>query len=166
MKITLRSDKNNRLGFVEKYNHYFYEDRRVSVLCMAEVGGYFSEPYVLRGDEFIPAAQIEEEMGIEKYIKAKKPFYSVIGTGNIIVSAKIAMTLGENKEYIPSKSIYGLYYLDKNSLKCVGNGEWTAVLKKISATNEQIEAWIQRLGEQFVQCGNDRELFLKSRFVE
>ena len=166
MKITLRSDKNNRLGFVEKYNHYFYEDRRVSVLCMADVGGYFSEPYVLRGDEFIPAAQIEEEMGIEKYIKAKKPFYSLIGTGSIIVSAKIAMTLGENKEYIPDKSVYGMYYLDKNSLKSLGNGEWTAVLKKVSVTNDQIEAWLQKLGERFVKCGNDRSLFLKSRFGE
>ena len=108
MKIQLRSDKHNRLGFVEKYNHYFYEDRRVTVLGLADVGGYFSEPYVLRGDEFIPASQIEEEMGLEKYLKAKKPFYSVIGTGNIVVLAKISMTLGDNKVYIPEKSTYGL----------------------------------------------------------
>ena len=97
MKITLKSDKDNKLGFVEKYSHYFYEDRRVSVLGMADVGGYFSEPFVLRGDEFIPAAQIDEEMGIAKYLKAKKPFYSVIGTGNIVVSAKIAMTLAKTR---------------------------------------------------------------------
>lgn len=164
MKLILKSDRNNRLGFVEKYEHYFYKDRRVTVLCMADVGGYFSEPYVLRGDEFIPAAQIEEEMGIEKYIKAKKPFYSVIGTGNIIISAKVSMTLGEKKEYIPGKSTYGLYFLDKNSLKSIGNGEWSANLKRVATTNEQIEAWLQKLGWQFVLCGNDRELFLKSRF--
>lgn len=166
MKVTLRSDKDNRLGFVEKYAHYFYEDRRVSVLGMAEVGGYFSEPYVLRGEEFIPAAQIEEEMGISKYLKAKKPFYSVIGTGNIVVSAKIAMTMGEKKVYIPEKSVYGLYFLDKNSLKPLGNGEWEANLKKVSSTNERLEAWFHQLGEQFVQCGHNRELFLKSRFVK
>lgn len=164
MKVTLRSDRNNKLGFVEKYSHYFYEDRRVTVLCMADVGGYFSEPYVLRGDEFIPAAQIEEEMGLEKYLKAKKPFYSVIGTGNIVVSAKIAMTLGENKTYIPEKSVYGLYFLDKNSLKPLGSGEWEANLKKVSATNEQLEAWFHELGRKFVECGNDRGVFLRSRF--
>lgn len=164
MKIQLRSDKHNRLGFVEKYNHYFYEDRRVTVFGLADVGGYFSEPYVLRGDEFIPASQIEEEMGLEKYLKAKKPFYSVIGTGNIVVLAKISMTLGDNKVYIPEKSTYGLYFLDKNSLKCTGSGEWEANLKKVSATNEQIEAWLQNLGESFVKCGNDRGLFLRSRF--
>lgn len=164
MKITLRSDKHNRLGFVEKYSHYFYEDRRVTVLCMADMGGYFSEPYVLRGDEFIPASQIDEEMGLEKYLKAKKPFYSVIGTGNIVILAKISMTLNGEKEYIPEKSVYGLYFLDKNSLKPLGNGRWEANLKKVSIVNEQIEAWMQNLGYQFVKCGNDRGLFLKSRF--
>ena len=166
MKVTLKSDRNNRLGFVEKYHQYFYDHRKISVLCMADVGGYFSEPFVMRGEEFIPAAQIEEEMGLEKYIKAKKPFYSVIGTGNVIVSAKIAMTLGENPEYLPENSAYALYYIDKSSLVNKGSGVWEANLKRVPATSDKIEQWFHEIGKKFAECGNDREVFLKSRFGE
>lgn len=166
MKIKLKCDKNNRLGFVEKYTQYFYEDRQISVLGMANVGNYFSEPYVFRGEEFIPAAQIEDEIGIEKYVRAKKPFYSVIGTGNIIVSAKISMSLDKPSIYIPEKSMFNLYYLDKDSIVQKSNTEWEAKLRRLSATNESLEKWFKSLGEKFVESGNDRELFLKSRFIK
>ena len=165
MKVALRSDKYNRLGFVERYSQYFYDYKRISILGIADMSNCcFAEPYVLRGDEFIPASQIEEELGISKYIKAKKPFYSVIGTGNIIVSAKVAMSLGDTPIYIPEKSIYSLYYLNKDSLKSQGNGRWVADMKRISQTNDSIMEIVHNMGKEFVKCGGDRELFLKSRF--
>lgn len=164
MKLELRCDKNNRLGFVEKYSPYFYDDRRISVLSMCDVGGYFSEPYIYRGDEFIPASQIDEEMGIAKYIKAKKPFYSVIGTGNIILDAKISMSLGTPSVYIPEKSLYSLYYLDKDSLKRTGERSWEVQCKRLSSMNITIEGWLQTIGERFVKYEGNRESFLKSRF--
>ena len=165
MKITLRCDDDNHLGFVEGYSHYFYDERRVTALGLATVGGYFSEPYVFRGGKFIPAAQIEEEMGIEKYLKAKKPIYSLIGTGNVIVQAKISMSMQDNS-YIPEKSSYTLYFLDKNSLVPKGVGEWSANLKRLTTMNDTLQSWLHKLGEAFVKNGNDRGLFLRSRFTQ
>jgi hypothetical protein len=166
MKLKLRSDKNNKLGFVESHTHYFFSEKRVEVLCMADVGSFFSEPYVLRGDEFIPAAQIEKEMGVSKYIKAKKPFYSVIGTGNVIIKARIAMSMGANPEYLPEKSTYSIYGISKDSLRHVNGSHWEANMRRITTMSPALTEWFHTIGKQFVATGGDREQFLKSRFAK
>lgn len=161
MKIALRSDKHGNLGFVEKYKRYTYRDNSISIMCMADAGGYIAEPYVLRGDEFIPVKQIKEEMGIDKYINAKKPFYSLLGTGNVILSAKIAMSF-DNK-YLPEKSSYHLYILNRESLVQTGSGRWEASTKLLTVGNAQIEKWLHDVAMRFTECGTDREVFLQSR---
>lgn len=165
MKLTLRSDSGNRLGFVESFSNYYYKERRVSLMCLVEVGRSFPEPYIKRGGDYIPASQIDQEMGIESYVKAKKPFYSVLGTGTAVLKARIAMSL-EDGSYLPESSQYELFFINKVSLVQKGVGEWSADLTRISVINDNLQKWFHKLGSEFAKCGGDRSLFLKSRIVQ
>ena len=75
MKLKIKSDINGNFGFVEEFKPYVYDTKAVTVKMIVDAGNKMSEPYVMRGGRFIPAKQIEVEMGIDKYVRSKKPSY-------------------------------------------------------------------------------------------
>lgn len=161
MKLKLKCDINGNFGFVEKYKPYIYDNGTISISAIVNVGKYIAEPYVFRGGVFVPAKQIEEEMGIDKYIKAKKPFYSVLGTGNLIVDMKIAYDV-KTKEYIKDKSTFKMYGIVKDSLS-FKNDEWSCDIRTLTSSSTELENWLDKVSMEVAKTGSNREEFLKSR---
>lgn len=162
MILNLRCSDDGKFGFVERYSPYVYVDGAIHIKALATAGGYFSKPFIMRGGEFISAQEIEKEMGIQKYIKAKKPFYSVLGEGNLIVDARIAYDLKTNS-YIKSKSVFNMYGIVKDTLT-LNDGIWSVELRRLSSSSKELEDWVTSVSEKIAVIGNDREQFLKSRF--
>jgi hypothetical protein len=163
MKLKLKCDDNGKFGFVETYKPYAYNTGSVSMMVIANAGSFIAEPYVYRGGSFIPAKTIEEEMGISKYITAKKPFYSVLGTGNIIVDMKVAYDL-KTKEYIKEKSTFNLYGVVKDSLAFDGKKGWVVDIRRLTTSSPEIDAWLDDMARKVASTGKDREELLKIRF--
>ena len=163
MKIKLKCDEDGIFGFVEKHKPYFYDTGSIAIRALVNVGDYLSEPYVFRGGKFIPAKQIEDEMGIEKYIKAKKPFYSVLGTGNLLVDMKVAYDL-KTKEYIKDKSIFKMFGIVKDSLTFSEKDGWSVEIRRLTSSRDKLDSWLDSVAEKIAKMGSDRGLLLKSRF--
>ena len=166
MTLTLKCDIHGTLGFVETFKPYVYNNGVIHIKALANVDGYLPEPMVSRGGVFVPASQIDEEMGIAKYIKAKKPFYSILGTGDIVADLKVAYDL-KTKLYIPAKSDLKLYGFVKNSLVYDSDSKsdlWTVQLRRFTTSSEKLDEWLSSIANTIAQMGNDREAFLKSRF--
>jgi len=164
MKLKLRcSDDGESFGFVETFKPYSYVNGAISIRAVAEAGGYFSEPFVYRGGEFVSARQIEEEMGISKYIKAKKPFYSLLGEGNVIVDMRVSYDL-KSKRYLPDTSYFKLYGIVKDSLVQDGD-DWFVELRRYSSSSPELDNWLQNVASRVARFGIDREKFLMSRLM-
>ena len=163
MNIALRCDKNGNFGFVEKFKTYYYNNGAISILALADVGNFLSKPFVYRGEEFLPAEQIDNEKGVDKYIKAKKPFYSVLGNGNILLDMKVAFDL-KTKEYIKEKSSFKLYGVVKDSLSFDKEKGWSVKTKLLTSSSSQLDDWLEFVAKKVAETGDNREMFLKSRF--
>lgn len=165
MKLKLKcSEDGEAFGFVEIFKPYSYTTGAISIRAVAEAGGNFSEPFVYRGGEFISLKQIDEEMGIAKYIKAKKPFYSLLGTGNVILDMRAVFDI-KTREYIPSKSSFNLYGVVKDSLFQDENDDWYVELRRYSSRTPELDGWLHRLAKKSTRFGYDREKFLMSRLI-
>ena len=165
MVLELKCDEEGRFGFVEKYKPYAYDTGAVKIMAIATVGkeGYLSAPYVYRRGSFELAKDIDDEMGIAKYLKAKKPFYSVLGTGNVIIEMRVAFDM-KKKEYIKNKSSYSIFVIDKDSLACSKEGIWTVNIRRMTSNVPELESWVDSVARKVAMYGSDREQFLKSRF--
>lgn len=157
MILKVRKDDKGDWGFVEKYKKYRYTDKGyVEALGVVSVEGVFVKPYVFRAGEFIPADAIDSEVGIDKYIKAKKPFYSLVKDG-FIVSVRAAISFTENKVLLEESS-YDVYIMNAPVGKCD-----EVSFKKVLDRSEKLDGLmigpILTLGESF----GDREAFLRSR---
>lgn len=164
MKLTVRmSDKSPKWGYVEKFDVYRYDNEGfITVITGLHVIGpgeaTLTQPYVLRGGEFIPLNVIEEEMGIAKYIKAKKPFYSLIEDGYVI-QLKVRLNF-ETGEYIPKKSILEVYTPE---IKNCGVLDGTMFLRRILSHPPKLKELLHSLAAEVATCKGDKEVFLKSR---
>ena len=164
MTLSLKADSScQKFGFVETWKPYSYDTGAVTIMAVVNAGEYVAEPYIFRGGNFEPAELIDSEIGIEKYIKAKKPFYSLLGTGNLIVEMRVCFSLKDNS-YIPEKSSYILYGVVKDSLVYSEKTGWTVKLKRLTSVNEKVQEWLNTMGIRIASYGADRGLFLKSRF--
>ena len=160
MEIRVRSDKENRWGFVEEYKVYDYLGKG-SIDALVGIGfdREMTEPYIYRADKFIKLSEIDKDMGIEKYIKAKKPFYTLLEDGFIAkLNAKVDFI---NGKYLPEKSSYSVY-TPLNVSK--GNGSKVkVVLMRVNEIpnelNDSMQKLLQKVGESF----GDREVFLRNR---
>lgn len=170
MQLRLRESQDNQLGFVETYKIYRYgENGSVSIKVSLDIEGENSlgkpsAPYVFRGNSFIPLSQIEEEMGIEKYLKAKKPFYSLVHNGKsgiLVLSAKIYIN-AETGEYDPDKSSFKIYILNKVSP--TSDGGAIGKYSEISNYTKDYRTWFDNFAREFAKCKFDRGAFLKTRF--
>ena len=165
MQLTLRKDKDGRAGMVELFRIYKYiEDGSVSLRCAVKVNSDMSlslqEPSVLRQNEFIPLAQIDEEMGIAKYIRAKKPFYSLLDNRTFVMYAKVAFTL-ENLVYLPEKSHFRLMYPRRTT--DTPDGNLIAFLTEVGSYSPASIEWFSQFAQQFAKYNFDREKFFRSR---
>lgn len=166
MKLELRCSSDGEFGFVETYKPYSFRYGAISIKAVANVGDYLSEPYVFRGGLFIPARTIDEEMGIFRYIKAKKPIYSVLGKGNVILDMRVAYDLNK-LSYIKEKSYFNIYGVVKDSLICEKEDgiheKWYVDIRKLTSSNSDIDEWLDKLGKKIALMGCDKKDFLKSR---
>lgn len=161
MVIKVRRSKDNVWGFPETFKSYIYDGMGyVEVSAVVTPTGELSSPYVYRGEQFIPASQIDEEMGIEKYIKAKKPFYSLLNDGFIVtIRAGVDFI---NKKFLPEKTSYSVYNIGKISNNDINFGEIQLV--GILELPENVRNLLDKLSEQVAKCNGDRVAYLKGRF--
>lgn len=160
MKVTIRKSKNNEWGFVEGYSQYRYLGKgSITVTVGITVDGKMTIPYILRGEEFIPLKQIDEEMGIDKYIKAKKPFYSLLSDG-FIAQLKVGLDY-ETGEYLPDKSCYNVYKIVGK--KVISPIECELNLVRLLETTDKINDLMISLSREIASYKGDKELFLRER---
>lgn len=158
MVIKARCSKNKEWGFLEKYEAYQYWKRGyVKALTSVTIDKELAPAYVYRGGEFIPLEKIDNEVGIDKYIKAKKPFYSKIKEGFIVVlKADVDFV---NRVYYPESSSYEIYVLNGNLVPNSDSLPFKKVLDVPKEFDEVVKEPLRILGESF---GN-REKFLRDR---
>lgn len=84
MILTLRKDNAERWGIVEKHNVYEYK----GITNVTHIFNLFSEPKVYKGGFFQSLTNIDESVGTEGYIRAKKPFYSMLDKSSCLVELK------------------------------------------------------------------------------
>lgn len=163
MRLKLRCSEDGKFGFVEKFKSYNYRTGAVTLTALVRVGDRLAEPYVLRAGMFVPAAEIDKEMGIEKYIKAKKPFYSVLGSGNAILEARVSFNR-EDGSLNEGGTHYSLYIPVKGSLEEESDNTFTVTANRITNIVPEIDEWVQGLLNDIVKFQQDRKLFLQYRF--
>lgn len=162
MILKVRQSEENEWGYVESFEVYSYKGEGfisvITGISVTEDGVGLTQPYIMRGNQFIPLDVIDEEMGIDKYIKSKKPFYSKIEDG-FVVKLKVRCIF-DTGEYIPEKSVLDVYTPACEEMG-IRNGE--LFLRKILNTSEEFKSLLSSLAEDVAKCRGDREVFLRSR---
>lgn len=158
LRVKARKSKYNEWGFLEKYKTYrYYETGYVEALTAVTTDKKLAPVYVFRGDDFIPLEEIADTVGIDKYIKAKKPFYSKIKEGFLVVlKAQVNFVTGE---YFPEKSTFEVYTLSGMPLDVSKGLPFNKVLDVPKEFRDVVEEPLRILGESL----GDREKFLRSR---
>lgn len=159
MLVKVRRDKNMEWGFLEKYSSYSYKGKGyVKALVGINIEkGCLSPVFVYKEEKFVPLSTIEETVGIDKYIKAKKPFYSKIKTG-FIVELKASVNF-VTKEYYPNESSFEVYTVNGPLNTSTGQMPFKKVLDVPLQFRRVVEGPLRLLGESF----GDRSEFLRSR---
>ena len=162
MNVKVRKSAGNEWGMLETYKIYSYGDCvRIRLTTIVTPDGRFAEPFVFRGDEFIPASQIDGEMGLEKYTKAKKPFYVKLQDGFIVyMDAGYSFSTGE---FLPEKSHSSIMKVVSRSLS---TSDGSLGLSQVLEMPEQVVKLMVELSKELVGYGADRLEFMKSRFTD
>lgn len=158
MLIKARCSKSKSWGFLEKYEVYSYNSKGyIKALTSVTIEGKLAPSFVFKGDEFIPVSLIDEEVGVDRYLKAKKPFYAMINSGFVVVlKAEVDFA---NKEYFPEKSTFEVYTLNGNPTDLSKGLPFKKVLDVPKEFADIIEEPLKILGESF----GDRAKFLRRR---
>lgn len=159
MELKVKLDKNNKWGFVESFKQWNYMNKGyVEVIVGVTVEGNFTTPYVYRKGEYIPLRVIEEEMGIEKYIKAKKPFYSLMSDGFVVrLRSRVDF---EKKEYLPEDSDFDVYSINTRMGK---KGDMVPMIRVREIPENINTLMTEKLLPELAKCFGDRTVFLRSR---
>lgn len=160
MFLRAKKSESGEWGYVESFNVYRYGTTgSTTVVLGVTPEGNFASPYVYRGGDFVPLKQIEREMGIEKYIRAKKPFYSKLRDGFIVkITANTNFYTGE---CLVEKNNYVVYSAVDLNMKDSVNAD--VVLKRVHEVPEQVINVLDNLSVQLASYKGVREQFLKSR---
>lgn len=158
MIIKARRSKSNEWGFLEKFEMYrHYNEGYVKALTSVTVDKNLAPVYVFKGEEFVPLEEIDETVGIDKYIKAKKPFYSKIKEGYVVLlKARVDY---RNRVYIPEESTFEVYTLNGVPSNLEKGLPFKKVLDVPKEFEDVVKEPLRLLGESF----GDREAFLRSR---
>jgi len=171
MEVVIRKSKDDKWGFVESFNVYKYAGcGSISVTVGISPEGKLVVPYVFRGEEFIPAQVIDEEMGIEKYIKAKKPFYSNLSDG-FVATIKAGVNF-ETGAFIPETTNYIAYKVsERERVNQISQREYSLKLQRLLEIPESVDTLMTELAKQIASCaekefnkGKMRSNFIKMRF--
>lgn len=160
MELTIRKSEDNKWGFVESFSVYKYNNKGVITVTLGVTPeGRIAPAYVMRGNKFISVDEIDREMGVEKYIKAKKPFYTLLSDGYVAeVKAGYDLMSGE---FVKDKSSYSIYQATNRSK--VGISEGNLYLKQIHETSDMLESLMFKIARQVSLCRGDRRSYLLSR---
>lgn len=160
MNVKIKKDKNNEWGMVESFQVYKYDTHgTITATAIVGVNGELVKPFCYRKEEFIPASQIEEEMGIDKYLTAKKPFYSKVSEGfPVKIVSAIDFITGE----IDKKKSYCDVFMVSSTKVAVNSG--SIALSRVLNKPRSLELLCEDLIERVASCKGNREVFLKSRF--
>lgn len=154
------SGKDGVWGFVEEFKTYLYDDTGyVKVLVGIDKSFNFSKPYVYRKNDFVLASGIDKEMGIEKYIKAKKPFYSMLSDG-IIAEIRAGLNY-KTGEFLPNKTDYTIH---KPLETMEVNGRLVIKTSAVKEFTPELNEFMMLMAKKVSECGGDRDVFLRSRF--
>lgn len=159
MIINIKKSASKQWGFLEKYKKYEYNGKgSITALVGITRDGTLTSPFIYRKGEFEELSVIENEMGITKYIRAKKPFYSMLSDGLVVVLKASVDYM--TKEYLEEESSYELYVLNGDLPRVPSKG---VLFKKVSKVPKELDTAIKEplriLGESF----GDREEFLRRR---
>lgn len=160
MDITIRKSDSGQWGFVESFSVYNYLGKgTINVLLAVTTGGRIAPAYVMRGREFIPVEDIENEMGIDKYIKAKKPFYTLLSDGFIAnVKAGVDFNTGE---FLSDKTSFSVMKIARQPEIGINNGKLQLI--KLHETSETLENLMMKVARQVSLCRGDKKIYLLSR---
>jgi len=160
MDVSIKKDGNDVWGFVESFSKYQTIDTgNIKVVVGISPKGELATPYVFRDDKFIPLQQIDDEMGIIKYIKAKKPFYCKLSEGFIaFIKAGVNYT---EKKFLPESTDFIIYTVAGKELEAPNKG--TLHLRRVLDVPENLKELMMKLAEDVSKCYGDREAFLRSR---
>lgn len=166
MNLQLKHSGDNKMGFVERFNCYYYgETGNIQIIagikCFEDEDRYkFAKQYIMRESRFIPLSEVESQVGIGRYLKAKKAFYSLINDGVYVVKLKVGLNYVTG-EYIKDKSSYTVY--SPQALEHEAYTSSTLVLSPILQASEAIDKDMQLLMAEVASYKGSREAFLKSR---
>ena len=160
MELVIRRSDSNEWGFVEPYSVYRYVDGgNVSLTVGIDSSGMIKEPYALRGGSFIPLNIIDKEVGIGRYIKAKKPFYCLLKDG-FIVSMKVTLDFNTGSVDLV-KSSYFVYSV--RDIVPVNDREGRMKLTRILEVPESVDKLVSNLMVKIASLKGDREMYLRMR---
>lgn len=158
MDVKVKGSKTNNWGFVEKYRKYSYLGKGyIEAIVGVTFDKRMTEPYVFKGEEFIPLRDIIGTVGIDKYIKAKKPFYSLLKDGFLV--KLVANVDFEEGKYISEKSTFEVFSLNSVVPSKEGTLKFKTLLEVPEPVKELMKDMLQVLGESM----GDREKFLLAR---
>lgn len=160
MDVTIRRSSDNEWGFVESFSVYRYSGKGIINVTLAVTSdGRIAPAYVMRGNKFISVDEIDKEMGIEKYIKAKKPFYTMLSDG-FIANVKSGFNTA-NGEFLKEKTSFSIFrFADQSE---IGINEGNLRLREIHETSEQLNDLMYKIARQVSLCRGDRRIYLLSR---
>lgn len=158
MLVKVRCSNDKEWGFLEKYDVYrYYNEGYIKAVTAVTADKKLSPCYAFKGGRFVPLKEIEESVGIDKYIKAKKPFYSKLNEGYLVVlKAEVNF---KDKVYFPEKSSYEVYTINGNPSNIEDGIAFKRLLNVPKEFRDVVEEPLRVLGESF----GDREKFLKER---
>lgn len=161
MEMTIRRGEGNIWGFVEVFKPYRFGDvGSVTVTLGVTTDGKFTVPYILRSGKFVPLQEVEGDVGLKAYMKAKKPTYSLLSDGFIItLKCYFNYVTGE---FIREKSNYDIYSIIKTTPVNANESKLSTV--RLLEIPSQLEDLSIELMKQVVKTGANREEFLKGRF--
>lgn len=158
MKLKIRpNESRTEWGLIEDYGYYWYGGEWQTTLCIA-AGGVPVEPHLLIGGDFVPVSERLEAISIERYLKAKKPVFSLLGKGLIVKLTCPAKKGGGVEEGSGSFSLW----LPKD----VKTEEGILVCERAKEVPELVTSSMEGVLADFKRTAGDRAGWLTSRVRE
>lgn len=163
MQVKVRKSRDGQWGFLESFSVYNYAGKgTITVTVGVSPEGKFVPCYAYRGEEFVPASEIDKTVGIDKYIKAKKPFYCKLADG-FITTIKAGYDFKE-KKFLKDKTSFNIYEINQLVKPQLANGKGIFTIDPILEYTQDIIDLMFSIAEDLCKCDGDREAFIKSRF--
>ena len=162
----IRQDENGVFGVVEKfkvYDYYGYEGS-ISALCGYDVLEdntlSLSEPYALRRGLFVPLKEVADEMGLERYLRAKRPIYTIL-KNRPFFAAKICKNF-KTGEYLEAKSLHNVLSITSDGIKMINDSSGTVSFTMLQNEPKEFFERTEEIMRKVASCKSRAE-FLEMR---